>query len=150
MRWLALLVVISLFVVGCTPVITDTEPLVPTEIEENTTISEPVQEIEEEIVPEEPVVVEEPKVVNHEILITNDGFSTKKLTIKQGESVTWKNQRTDRPTDTIIVGVRNCHEVKSKQFGPHESFTFVFDEIKTCTIVDGVYSQEDPVEIVVQ
>ena len=40
----------------------------------------------------------------------------------------------------MIIGTQDCSKIKSKFFEPGESFSWNFEEVLSCTIVDGVYT----------
>ena len=128
-------------------------------IEENSQeITEPVEEAAEEnntagdnTVAEETVEPAgedaEETAAQHTIEILNDRFSSKELEIKVGETVTWVNKRTFK---SMVLGVRNCFDVRSKMFGPEETFSWTFKEAETCTIVEGINTNTVPMKITVE
>jgi len=79
-----------------------------------------------------------PRMVN----LMEGGFSTETLRIKAGETVEWKNVRSGRFKQGLIIGTRNCREIKSDIYDPSESFRWTFNERETCVIADGIYTTE--------
>ncbi len=107
------------------------ESTVPVEEE----INDEVEEVMEEIVEEE--------TKTHIIKLNNDGFDQiGTLTIKVGETIEWKNIRTGNLKKAMIIGTQGCSDIKSNFFDPGESFSWIFEEALSCTIVDGVYTTE--------
>ena len=73
----------------------------------------------------------------HLIEILNNTFSPETLTIKVGDTVTWKNTRSGFNGRAMIIGSRQCRDVKSNMFGPGETFSWTFNRTDECTITDG-------------
>ncbi|MDP3698400.1 MAG: hypothetical protein Q8R47_02335 [Nanoarchaeota archaeon] len=86
---------------------------------------------------------EEPKAATHIVKMTADGFSPDKLYIKVGDTVVWKNTRSGTINKAMIIGVRECREVRSGFLNPGESFSWTFDKPLTCTIADGVMTTKE-------
>lgn len=100
----------------------------------------------EELEPEE----DGPK--EHIILFNDDGGTgdLDDLVIKVGDTVVWENVRENKAFNkAMVLGVRNCADVKSKIFPPGETFRWTFTEAETCTIVDGIYTTHS-MDIVVE
>lgn len=76
----------------------------------------------------------------HVIEVTDNGFVPNELAIKVGETVVWKNVRTGKVDKTMIVGNRQCSNIKSNIFGPGGTFSWTFDHADECTIVDGIFT----------
>ncbi len=76
----------------------------------------------------------------HIIELTGEGFPAPQIRIAAGDSVSWKNLRTGRFDKAMVLGVRECRDLKSELYGPKESYQYAFREPMTCTIVDGVYT----------
>lgn len=81
----------------------------------------------------------------HSILITEEGFSPKILTIQQGDTVTWENQMSKdswpasavHPTHTVYPGsnIDKCGTAEEaetfdacKSISPGETYSFTFNE----------------------
>src|SRR3989338_1867761 len=86
---------------------------------------------------------EEPKSATHTVKMTAEGFSPDKLFIKAGDTVEWKNTRYGTVNKAMIIGVRECRQVRSSFLKPGESFSFVFDQPIECTIADGVMTTKE-------
>jgi plastocyanin len=74
----------------------------------------------------------------HVVKLVNDGFSPKKLTIKNGDKVIWENERTGSFSKSMIIGVRSCRDVKSKVLNSGDSYEHTFTLDGSCVIVDGM------------
>jgi len=74
----------------------------------------------------------------HKVEITESGFAPSSLTINIGDTVEWRVARTGSYKKAMIVGARNCLDVRSQPFTAGEFFSWTFTEPETCTIVDGV------------
>ncbi|HLD40113.1 MAG TPA: hypothetical protein VJB13_03155 [Candidatus Nanoarchaeia archaeon] len=85
----------------------------------------------------------QPQAATHIVKMTADGFSPDKIYIKVGDTVEWKNTRSGTINKAMIIGVRECREVRSGFFKPGESFTWTFDKPVTCTIADGVMTTKE-------
>lgn len=79
----------------------------------------------------------------HTVKMTADGFSPDKLYIKVGDTVVWKNIRSGTINKAMIIGVRECREVRSGFLKPGESFSWTFDKPMTCTIADGIMTTKE-------
>lgn len=88
-------------------------------------------------------VPEEPQVATHTVKMTADGFSPDRLYIKAGDTVVWKNTRHGTINKAMIIGVRECREVRSGFLKPGESFSWTFDKVMTCTIADGIMTTKE-------
>ena len=88
-------------------------------------------------------VEEELENTTHIVKMTADGFSPDKIYIKAGDTVKWKNTRSGTINKAMIIGVRECHEVRSGFFKPGQSFSWTFDKPVTCTIADGVMTTKE-------
>ena len=109
------------------------------EIDEIETTTE--ESIGEDINAEEEAIVEEIKT--NIVEMNNAGFDQiGTLRIKVGETVEWKNVRTGRLKEAMIIGTQGCSNVKSTFFDPGESFSWTFDKAQDCTVVDGVYTTQ--------
>ncbi len=101
---------------------------------------EPEEELEDEneLTGEVVAEIKEPEFKTHVIKMDDQGFDPQKTTVGVGDKVIWKNIRTGNIDNAMVIGVRNCREVKSGLFGPGEEFSWTFDEPKECVIVDGI------------
>ncbi|MDO8511126.1 MAG: hypothetical protein Q7S55_03085 [Nanoarchaeota archaeon] len=86
---------------------------------------------------------EEPSVTTHTVKMTADGFSPDKLYIKVGDTVVWENTRSGSINKAMIIGVRECSEIRSGFLKPGESFSWTFDKHITCTFADGIMTMEE-------
>jgi plastocyanin len=91
----------------------------------------------EELVQE---IIEDTGPKTHIVKLTNLGFSEEEIKIKVGDTVSWENIREGRVKKGLVIGAKQCRAVKSKVFGPEESFDWVFEKAETCLIVDGIYT----------
>ncbi len=78
----------------------------------------------------------------HVVQLVNTGFEVPEITIKAGDTVTWKDVRSNSLTEGMIVGTQKCSKVKSKVFDTGEEFSYTFTESGKCTIVDGIYTTQ--------
>lgn len=103
-----------------------------------------IPEIEEEIIEEEVVedleeIVEEPiKYVN----LVDGGFAADAIIVRINDTVVWQNARTGRYKMALVIGNRECRNVKSRLFHAGESFNATFTEPGTCWISDGIYTTQ--------
>lgn len=79
----------------------------------------------------------------HTVKMNDDGFSLTELKINVGHTVEWQNVRQGKLNQAMIMGMRECREVKSGLFNTGESFSWTFEEAGTCYIVDGIYTEEE-------
>lgn len=83
--------------------------------------------------------------VMYVVELTDDGFSTRELNLKVGDTLQWKNTRQGRfgrYTDAFIIGGWDCPTIKSEILHPEDTFTHTFTEPGRCTITDGIYTRE--------
>lgn len=79
----------------------------------------------------------------HTVEFTASGFEPEVLDVKVGDTVVWKNARTDsRNNLAMVVGGIGCQEVKSKMMKKGQSFSWTFTKPKTCTFIDGYYTTQ--------
>lgn len=83
-------------------------------------------------------VVAETEGETHFVDLTEKGFEPDLLTINAGDKVVWQNVRTGHINRALVIGVRECSEIRSGFMYPGDSFTWTFDQPITCTIVDGI------------
>ncbi len=110
--------------------------------------AESADEGSEETSAEEAKKVEEvpagPKT--HTVALIAGGFAVPSITIKVGDTVTWENVRDGVPIKGfrrgMIIGAQKCSKIKSVFFQPGESFSWTFDKVETCLIVDGLYTTQ--------
>ncbi len=79
-----------------------------------------------------------PEHQNYTVKLTSTGFNPDKITIKVGDTITWENDRSGKVNQGMIIGVRECHQVRSEFLKPGQSYSWTFDQAMTCTITDGV------------
>ncbi|MBS3124309.1 hypothetical protein J4437_06810 [Candidatus Woesearchaeota archaeon] len=100
-------------------------------------------EVKEEVAVEQPVEAPvESGPETHDVLLIETGFEMTKLEIKVGDTVTWKNVRTEKPLKGMILGSLACAKIRSPIFMPGESFSWTFNKKETCMIVDGIYTTQ--------
>lgn len=88
-------------------------------------------------------VADIPTGETHIIKMTNEGFSKSLLTINAGDTVVWENVRTGSVLNkAMIIGVRDCRNIKSKFYRPGESFSWTFEEPGECVVVDGIMTTQ--------
>ena len=80
------------------------------------------------------------KVETYEIKLINGGFEKTELKIKAGDTITWTNIRTDKPTQGMVIGNMLCPKVKSGFLENGQSYSWTFNDPGTCIIVDGIYT----------
>jgi len=71
-----------------------------------------------------PVVKLEPAVV----LITEKGFQPQLIKVKKGQMIVWKNKQ--ETFNSIVVGVREADQMKSKTLEPTDFFTWNFSKLE--------------------
>lgn len=125
------------------PIVVDQPSVEETPVEEDPIegpVDEPVEETIEE--PEEPVenlvggAVETNTGAIHTVIINETKFVPAKLTIQKGDTVVWDVQRTK--TSALLMGVRNCAEIRSETMTEGDSFSYTFEEEEECTFVDAI------------
>jgi|SRR3989344_205886 len=87
--------------------------------------------------------IEVPPHQNYTVKMTVDGFNPDTLSIKAGDTVIWKNTRSGNINQAMIIGVRECHQVRSRFLNPGQSYSWTFDKPMTCTIADGVMTTKE-------
>ncbi|HLC89080.1 MAG TPA: hypothetical protein VJG49_03510 [Candidatus Nanoarchaeia archaeon] len=85
-----------------------------------------------------------------EIMINNDGFSPKELTVKIGEKVTFVNNREGNLKKALVNGNRQCVKMKSPILNPGDTFEWVFEEAQTCTVVEAITTTQIMVITVIE
>ena len=146
---------------GCTTVVKQSgeEPpaVVPEEPE-----APPVEPVVEEppvVEPEQPPVVEPPVITppeetapvetavelpDYTIIVKNLVLEPKTLTIKVGDTVQWKNERTDKPTKgaTILVRAASSKGItafRSPTFYTNQTFEYTFNEVGKLVYIDAIF-----------
>ncbi len=100
---------------------------------------------ETQVQPNQTVTPPEPKVNDtfHTILITPKGFSPATIEIKVGDTIEWKNTRTDpKLKQAMVVGAQLCSKVKSGFLKSGETYRYTFETPQKCTIVDGIVTTQ--------
>jgi plastocyanin len=97
--------------------------------------------VEEELVE---VEIQEPKqiITLHEIKIDENGFVPEELTINVGDIVEWTNIREGSLKIAQISGSQQCVNIKSPLLQTGEKFTWTFDEVEECTIVEIITTHQ--------
>lgn len=86
----------------------------------------------------------------HAVQVTNSGFEPATLTIGLGDTVEWKNVRDGRIRDAMVTGARfPCKEIKSGVIDSGDTYSFVFEEKGSCTVVDSITTTQAS-EIVIE
>ena len=76
------------------------------------------------------------------VKLVNGGFNTAAITINVNDTVVWQNDRTGSYKMALILGNRECRDVKSGIYYSGESYNFTFTEPGTCWISDGIYTTQ--------
>ncbi|MBU0459291.1 MAG: hypothetical protein ABIH82_02585 [Candidatus Woesearchaeota archaeon] len=113
------------------------------------------EEIEEEIkdvVDEVVEVIEQkgPKIVIVKLIdggfgtatTTTGDFGTSAISINVGDTVKWNNVRQGRYQIALILGNRECRDIKSNLFNAGESYNYTFKEAGICWVSDGIYTTQ--------
>jgi len=90
------------------------------------------------------------KKIIHMVELTTTGFDEKEIDVKVGDTVKWSNVRENGVQKAMLIGMRECADVKSEVFENGESFSWTFTESMTCTIVDGIYTTKSMKVIVTE
>ena len=91
-----------------------------------------------EVVSEIAEKVTETEKAEHTVFLTEKGFEPAEITIAVGDTVTWENLREGKINQGMVIGVRQCRDVKSGLLKSGQSYSFTFTEKGTCVIVDGI------------
>ena len=78
----------------------------------------------------------------HVVKLIEGGFSEKELTIKAGDTIVWKNERTGRVKKGLVFGNQKCRDVKSSFIMAGEEFSWTFEKPMFCLISDGIYTTQ--------
>ncbi len=146
--WMVLLGSSMVLLSGCTQSLTlQGASVVVGETADGNTSAAMGPEIDEESAP----LTEDSTSKTHTVEMIDSGFSVLSITIKAGDTVIWKNERekTGKLERAMIIGTRNCQQVRSDFFASGESFRWTFTEAGTCEVVDGIYTTES-MKVVVQ
>ena len=92
-------------------------------------------------------MVSEPVIRNvteeiHTVNLVKDGFEVPEVTIKVGDTVIWQNIREGHISKGLVLGTRDCQNIKSQTFMPGETFKHTFTKKGTCTFVDGIFTTQ--------
>ncbi len=83
------------------------------------------------------VVTKSPTIYTRHIVRVNDtGFTPEVITISQGATIEWRNER--KKLSLLLLGVREIIDMKSPFVKSKSSFTYTFDNTGKFTYVDGV------------
>lgn len=89
-------------------------------------------------------IPDEEQNVEHVVELTINGFEPYKISVKAGDMVTWKNARKGTKFNQgMIIGVRECRDVRSGVLESGEEYSYTFEEPAKCTIVDGIWTTKD-------
>ena len=151
------IMILGIFLVGCTLV---SHPEVPENVvvAENTPPAAPEAPAAPETpsAPEAPVevpIAPTPSPVTGAVVITNTstthtvnmvdgGFEDASITIKVGDTVVWQNVREDALNRAMVIGTRDCQNVKSRFFLPGSQYSYKFTKPMTCSLVDGIFTTQ--------
>jgi plastocyanin len=95
-------------------------------------------EIDEETEVDEELEVEEDPIVQ----LIDGGLDKDKLSVSVGDTVVFKNVRDGHYKIGLVVGNRECRDLKSGFFGAGESFGWTFTEPQTCWVSDAIFTTE--------
>lgn len=81
-----------------------------------------------------------PEETTHVIEINNTDFIPEEITIEAGDTVVFKNVRSGRFEDALILGASysDCRDMESPTFGPGEEFSYTFEEPGKCVFIDAI------------
>ena len=137
-----MIVIISLFLIGCSTEIVEEKQTIEEQIDEAQTIVKKAMEdtkteqIEEE--KEEEQVVEEISSRTHLVQIKKTGFDPAKITIKPGDKIQWENTRSGNLNKALITGSSPCTKIKSATLMPGETFSWTFNDPVKCVFTDAI------------
>ena len=149
-RLVIILIIASLFLVGCSTEIVEEEQTVEEQIDEaqtivKETIEETVKEETEELpvenIPVEeiaPIEIEEITGITHLVQVKLDGFDPSTITIKVGDTIQWENIRSGNLNQVLIAGSSPCTKAKSSILLPGETFSWTFNEPANCAFTDAI------------
>ena len=106
------------------------------------------EETEKEVAKEEDKVVEEEAILmpdgtqKHVVFLWDGGFDTDTLKIKVGDTVEWMNTREAHINIALVLGNRECRDVKSSIFDSGYSYNYTFTKPGTCYISDGIFTTQ--------
>lgn len=84
-----------------------------------------------------------PAVKDHPVVeLIDGGFSVAELTIKVGDTVEWKNTRTGRYKQAMVIGMQQCAKLRSSMFLSGQSYNWTFNEKMVCIVADGIYTKQ--------
>ena len=108
----------------------------------------PVEELvdePEEVEVQEPLPKQKPLEVGlrtHVVKLIDGGFERKTVQINVGETVMWSNVRKAQYNIALLVGNRECRDIKSGFFNTGESYNWTFNETGTCFVSDGIFTTQ--------
>ena len=85
----------------------------------------------------------------HLVEVINETFSPSTLTIKIGDTVTWKNMRDGYYGKVMIVGSRECRTIRSGILEKGQTFSYTFNQTDSCIITDGFIIHTRPQTVTV-
>ena len=150
---LFILVVVSLFIVGCEeeteveemPKEVSTENIsekvstekVPVK-EESTELPSEEKTDEEVLIAQEETKEEIVKSKTHDVKIKLTEFDPNEITINVGDTVEWENVREGNLHLAMVIGAQKCTIIKSEVLDTGETFSWTFENVETCTVIDAI------------
>ena len=137
-----------MFAISCTaPAVSTTNISAKIPTSSSSNVSTP------ELAPAEPELIAEPLVPNkpiirnvtseiHTVNLVKDGFEVPEVTIKVGDTVIWQNVREGSISKGLVLGTRDCQNIRSQIFMPGDSFKHQFTKKGSCTFVDGIFTTQ--------
>jgi plastocyanin len=106
--------------------------------------------VEEETIPAEIIEKKVPEIeqINvtgpqrHVVFLWDGGFDRENVVIKVGDTVEWMNTREGHFKIALILGNRECRDVKSGLFDSGFSYNYTFTKPGTCYISDGIFTTQ--------
>ena len=153
---IAILVILSLFLLGCSTEVVEEEPTVEEQIDEvQAVVEEAIEETEteqkvDESIIEEPVVkanteelldattIETTAGTTHLVKVNLKGFDPATITIKAGDTIQWENVRSGNLNKVMIIGSSPCTEVRGAILMPGETYSWTFENSAKCVFTDAI------------
>ena len=160
---IAISVILSLFLLGCSTEVVEEEPTVEEQIDEvQAVVEEAIEETETEPIVEEiqvdESIIEEPVVkanteelldgtttkpetttgTTHLVEVNLKGFDPATITIKAGDTIQWENVRSGNLNKVLIVGSSPCTKSRSAILMPGETYSWTFEEPVKCVFTDAI------------
>jgi plastocyanin len=74
--------------------------------------------------------------------LIDGGFGKKSVKINVGDTIQWQNTRQGRYQIALIIGNRECRNIKSNIFKSGKSFNATFNEPMECWVSDGIFTTQ--------